>query len=75
MTKCVSFNNRTMGFLRLLKSQFLCHLFICCVFLVSGLTVNLLQVCTLPLWLLDKQLARRLNCRLGYCISSREYTH
>ncbi|KAL4641314.1 1-acyl-sn-glycerol-3-phosphate acyltransferase delta [Arapaima gigas] len=59
-----------MGLLQLLKSQFLCHLIICYVFLVSGLIVNLLQVCTLPLWRIHKQLARRINCRLGYSISS-----
>lgn len=62
-----------MGLLQLLKSQFLCHLIICYVFLVSGLIINLLQVCTLPLWLVNKQLARRINIRLGYCVSSREY--
>ncbi|KAM6916530.1 1-acyl-sn-glycerol-3-phosphate acyltransferase delta [Xenentodon cancila] len=59
-----------MGLLQLLKSQFLCHLIMCYVFLVSGLIVNLLQLCTLPLWLVSKQLARRINIRLGYCISS-----
>uniref|UniRef100_A0A8C6M4Y9 1-acylglycerol-3-phosphate O-acyltransferase n=5 Tax=Nothobranchius TaxID=28779 RepID=A0A8C6M4Y9_NOTFU len=59
-----------MGFLQLLKSQFLSHLFICYVFLLSGLIVNLLQLCTLPLWLVSKQLARRINIRLCYCIAS-----
>ncbi|XP_075874912.1 1-acyl-sn-glycerol-3-phosphate acyltransferase delta [Nelusetta ayraudi] len=59
-----------MGLLQLLKSQFLCHLFICYVFVISGLIVNLLQLCTLPLWLLDKRLARKINIRLGYCVSS-----
>ncbi|XP_029376308.1 1-acyl-sn-glycerol-3-phosphate acyltransferase delta [Echeneis naucrates] len=59
-----------MGLLQLLKSQLLCHLIICYVFLVSGLIINLLQLCTLPLWLLSKQLARRVNIRLAYCISS-----
>ncbi|KAJ8385483.1 hypothetical protein AAFF_G00185790 [Aldrovandia affinis] len=59
-----------MGFLQLLKSQFLCQLVIGYVFLVSGLIVNLLQVCTLPLWPINKQLARRINCRLGYSITS-----
>lgn len=64
---------RTMGLVQLLKSQFLCHLVICYVFLVSGVIVNLLQLCTLPLWLINKQLFRRINIRLGYCISSRKY--
>lgn len=59
-----------MGLLQLLKSQFLCHLIICYVFLATGLIVNMLQLCTLPLWLVSKQLARRLNIRLAYCASS-----
>lgn len=56
--------------LEFLKTQFLCHLFICFVFLVSGLIINLLQFCILPLWWINKQLARKLNCRLAYGISS-----
>lgn len=63
-----------MGLLQLLKSQFLFHLIICYVFLVSGLVINLLQLCTLPLWMVNKQLARRVNVRLAYCISSRKYS-
>ncbi|KAM4607755.1 1-acyl-sn-glycerol-3-phosphate acyltransferase delta [Polymixia lowei] len=59
-----------MGLLQQFKSQFLCHLIMCYVFLASGLIINLLQVCTLPLWLLNKQLARRFNCRLAYSIAS-----
>lgn len=68
-----TFFPRAMGLLQLLKSQFLCHLFICYVFVMSGLIVNLLQLCTLPLWLVDKQLARKVNIRLGYCVSSRKW--
>lgn len=63
---------RSMGLWQVLKSQFLCHLIICYVFLVSGLIINVVQICTLPLWLLNKQLARRVNVRLGYCVSSRK---
>ncbi|XP_076867061.1 1-acyl-sn-glycerol-3-phosphate acyltransferase delta [Brachyhypopomus gauderio] len=59
-----------MGLLGFLKTQLICHLIICSVFLLSGLLINLLQVCTLPLWPINKQLARRVNCRLAYCISS-----
>lgn len=59
-----------MGVVQLLKSQFLCHLIICYVFLTSGLLINFLQLCTLPIWPINKQLARRINCRLGYCIAS-----
>lgn len=73
MLKVVQLLQKTMGALQLLKSQFVCHLVICYVFLFSGLVINLLQLCTLPLWLVDKQLARRINVRLGYCISSRKY--
>lgn len=69
----VVFQETMMGLLQLLKSQFLCLLIMCYVFLVSGLVVNLLQLCTLPLWLINKQLARRINIRLAYCISSRKY--
>ncbi|XP_073689891.1 1-acyl-sn-glycerol-3-phosphate acyltransferase delta [Garra rufa] len=59
-----------MGILQVLKTQLLCHLIICYVFLVSGIIINLLQICTLPLWPINKQLARKINCRLGYSISS-----
>ncbi|XP_054578640.1 1-acyl-sn-glycerol-3-phosphate acyltransferase delta isoform X3 [Eptesicus fuscus] len=59
-----------MDLVGLLKSQFLCHLVFCYVFIASGLIVNTLQLLTLPLWPIDKQLFRRLNCRLSYCVSS-----
>ncbi|KAA8583913.1 1-acyl-sn-glycerol-3-phosphate acyltransferase delta [Etheostoma spectabile] len=59
-----------MALLQKLKSQFVCQMIIWYVFLVSGFIINLLQICTLPLWLVSKQLARRINIRLGYCISS-----
>ncbi|XP_066553404.1 1-acyl-sn-glycerol-3-phosphate acyltransferase delta [Amia ocellicauda] len=59
-----------MGVLQFVKSQFLCHLLICYVFLASGLIINFLQLFTLPLWPIDKQLYRKVNCRLGYSIAS-----
>uniref|UniRef100_A0A8C7J8N2 1-acyl-sn-glycerol-3-phosphate acyltransferase delta n=1 Tax=Oncorhynchus kisutch TaxID=8019 RepID=A0A8C7J8N2_ONCKI len=59
-----------MGLVQWLKGQFLCQLIICYGFLVSGLLVNLLQICTLPLWPINKQLARRINCKLGYSLTS-----
>ncbi|XP_051937286.1 1-acyl-sn-glycerol-3-phosphate acyltransferase delta isoform X1 [Hippocampus zosterae] len=62
--------SRAMSLVQLLKRHFLSHLFICYVFLVSGLIINLLQLCTLPLWLLNKQLARKFNCRFAYTVSS-----
>lgn len=61
-----------MDLVGLLKSQFLCHLVFCYVFIASGLLVNAVQLCTLLLWPINKQLFRRINCRLSYCVSSRK---
>lgn len=62
-----------MGLLAYLKTQFIVHLLIGFVFVVSGLVINFVQLCTLVLWPLNKQLYRRLNCRLAYSLWSREY--
>lgn len=62
-----------MGLLAFLKTQFVVHLLIGFVFVVSGLVINAIQLCTLVLWPLNKQLYRRLNCRLAYSLWSREY--
>ncbi|XP_036981949.2 1-acyl-sn-glycerol-3-phosphate acyltransferase delta isoform X2 [Artibeus jamaicensis] len=59
-----------MDLIGLLKSQFLCHLIFCYVFIASGLIVNTVQLFSLILWPINKQLFRKLNCRLSYCISS-----
>lgn len=61
-----------MGLLAYLKTQFVVHLLIGFVFVVSGLVINFAQLCTLALWPLNKQLYRRLNCRLAYSLWSRE---
>lgn len=61
-----------MDLIGLLKSQFLCHLVFCYVFIASGLIVNAIQLCTLVLWPIDKQLFRKINGRLCYCVSSRK---
>lgn len=61
-----------MGPLAYLKTQFAVHLLIGFVFVVSGLLINSVQLCTLVLWPLSKQLYRRLNCRLAYSLWSRE---
>uniref|UniRef100_A0ABM5FZ25 1-acyl-sn-glycerol-3-phosphate acyltransferase delta n=1 Tax=Pogona vitticeps TaxID=103695 RepID=A0ABM5FZ25_9SAUR len=53
-----------------LKSQFICHLLISYIFIVSGLIINFIQLFTLFLWPFNKQLFRKLNCKLAYCISS-----
>uniref|UniRef100_A0A2R8MAV8 1-acylglycerol-3-phosphate O-acyltransferase 4 n=1 Tax=Callithrix jacchus TaxID=9483 RepID=A0A2R8MAV8_CALJA len=58
-----------MDLMGLLKSQFLCHLVFCYVFIASGLIINTMQLFTL-LWPINKQLFRKINCRLSYCISS-----
>ncbi|ELW63277.1 1-acyl-sn-glycerol-3-phosphate acyltransferase delta [Tupaia chinensis] len=59
-----------MDLIGLLKSQFLCHLVFCYVFIASGLIINTIQLFTLVLWPINKQLFRKINCRLSYCISS-----
>ncbi|XP_007457635.1 PREDICTED: 1-acyl-sn-glycerol-3-phosphate acyltransferase delta [Lipotes vexillifer] len=59
-----------MGLIALLKSQFLCHLIFCYVFIASGLIVNAAQLFTLLLRPINKQLFRKINCRLSYCVSS-----
>ena len=61
-----------MDLIGLLKSQFLCHLVFCYVFIASGLIINTIQLFSLVLWPINKQLFRKLNCRLSYCISSRK---
>uniref|UniRef100_A0A6I8N0M8 1-acyl-sn-glycerol-3-phosphate acyltransferase delta n=1 Tax=Ornithorhynchus anatinus TaxID=9258 RepID=A0A6I8N0M8_ORNAN len=63
-------NTKNMNLIGFLKSQFLCHLLICYIFIVSGLIINTIQLFTLILWPINKQLFRRINCRLAYCISS-----
>lgn len=61
-----------MGLLAFLKTQFVVHLLIGFVFVVRGLVINSIQLCTLVLWPVNKQLYRRLNCRLAYSLWSRE---
>nr|DBA34650.1 TPA: hypothetical protein GDO54_002196 [Pyxicephalus adspersus] len=59
-----------MGLWGFLKTQFVVHLLIGFVFVISGLIINFLQLCTLPLWGVNKQLYRRINCRLSYSLWS-----
>ncbi|KAM6084404.1 1-acyl-sn-glycerol-3-phosphate acyltransferase delta [Theristicus caerulescens] len=63
-------SQQIMDIVGFLKSQFICHLLICYIFIVSGLIINFIQLFTLILWPINKQLFRRINCRLAYCISS-----
>ncbi|KAG8431030.1 hypothetical protein GDO86_019540 [Hymenochirus boettgeri] len=59
-----------MGIWGFLKTQFVVHLLIGFVFVLSGLIINFLQLCTLPLWGFNKQLYRRVNCRFSYSLWS-----
>uniref|UniRef100_A0A2K5E2Q8 Phospholipid/glycerol acyltransferase domain-containing protein n=1 Tax=Aotus nancymaae TaxID=37293 RepID=A0A2K5E2Q8_AOTNA len=61
-----------MGLLAFLKTQFVLHLLVGFVFVVSGLVINFVQLCTLALWPVSKQLYRRLNCRLAYSLWSQQ---
>ncbi|XP_076839456.1 1-acyl-sn-glycerol-3-phosphate acyltransferase gamma [Brachyhypopomus gauderio] len=59
-----------MGVLAWLKSQFILQLLIGFVFVVSGLIINFIQLCTCALWPFNKQLYRRVNTRLSYSLWS-----
>ena len=61
-----------MGLLGYLKSLFILQLLMGFVFVVSGLIINFIQLCTCILWPINKQLYRRINCRLSYSLWSRE---
>ncbi|XP_070589914.1 1-acyl-sn-glycerol-3-phosphate acyltransferase delta isoform X1 [Erythrolamprus reginae] len=59
-----------MDIIGFLKSQFICHLIVSYVFIVSGLIINFIQLFTLILWPFNKQLFRKINCKLSYSLSS-----
>ncbi|XP_048396479.1 1-acyl-sn-glycerol-3-phosphate acyltransferase gamma-like [Stegostoma tigrinum] len=59
-----------MSVIAYLKTQFLIHLLLGFVFVVSGICINFIQLCTLPIWPINKQLYRHLNCRLAYSLWS-----
>ncbi|CAL8267121.1 unnamed protein product [Lota lota] len=59
-----------MGLLTYLKSLFILQLLMGFVFVVSGLIINFIQLCTCVLWPFNKQLYRRINCRLAYSLWS-----
>lgn len=61
-----------MGLISYLKTQFILQLLISFVFVVSGLIINFIQLCTCVLWPFNRQLYRRINCRLAYSLWSRE---
>ncbi|KAI1885448.1 hypothetical protein AGOR_G00220310 [Albula goreensis] len=60
----------TMALLAYLKTLFILQLLISFVFVVSGLIINFIQLCTCVLWPFNKQLYRRINCRLSYSLWS-----
>lgn len=62
-----------MALLAYLRSLFVLQLLMGFVFVVSGLIINFIQLCTCVLWPVNRQLYRRLNCRLSYSLWSREY--
>ncbi|KAI5090013.1 1-acyl-sn-glycerol-3-phosphate acyltransferase gamma, partial [Silurus meridionalis] len=59
-----------MGVLAWLKSQFILQLLIGFVFVVSGLIINFIQLCTCVLWPINKQLYRKINTRMSYSLWS-----
>ncbi|MEQ2209320.1 hypothetical protein XENOCAPTIV_028471, partial [Xenoophorus captivus] len=62
-----------MALLAYVKSLFILQLLMGFVFVVSGLIINFIQLCTCILWPINRQLYRRINCRLSYSLWSREY--
>ncbi|XP_014892547.1 1-acyl-sn-glycerol-3-phosphate acyltransferase gamma isoform X2 [Poecilia latipinna] len=59
-----------MALLAYLKSLFILQLLMGFVFVVSGLIINFIQLCTCILWPINRQLYRRINCRLSYSLWS-----
>ncbi|KAG9332929.1 hypothetical protein JZ751_014023 [Albula glossodonta] len=59
-----------MGVFEYVKTLFILQLLISFVFVVSGLIINFIQLCTCVLWPFNKQLYRRINCRLSYSLWS-----
>jgi lysophosphatidic acid acyltransferase/lysophosphatidylinositol acyltransferase len=55
------------------KSMFITVCFLSYVFIVSGLLVNFLQLCSWVIWPFSKELYRKINCYLALGIWSREY--
>ena len=55
------------------KSMFITICFLGYVFIVSGLIINFLQLCSCLIWPFSKQLYRKVNCFLALAIWSRKY--
>ncbi|KAM9343605.1 LOW QUALITY PROTEIN: 1-acyl-sn-glycerol-3-phosphate acyltransferase gamma [Pholidichthys leucotaenia] len=59
-----------MALLAYVKNLFILQLLMGFVFVVSGLIINFIQLCTCILWPINRQLYRRINCRLSYSLWS-----
>ncbi|CAB1328036.1 unnamed protein product [Coregonus sp. 'balchen'] len=59
-----------MGLIAYIKSLFILQLLVGFVFVVSGLIINFIQLCTCVLWPIDRQLYRKINTRLSYSLWS-----
>lgn len=55
-----------------IKSMFITICFLGYVFIVSGLIVNFLQLCSCIIWPFSKELYRKINCYLALAIWSRK---
>ncbi|XP_075965357.1 1-acyl-sn-glycerol-3-phosphate acyltransferase gamma [Anarhichas minor] len=59
-----------MALVACLKSLFILQLLMGFVFVVSGLIINFIQLLTCILWPINRQLYRKINCRLAYSLWS-----
>jgi lysophosphatidic acid acyltransferase/lysophosphatidylinositol acyltransferase len=57
-----------------IKSSFITVAFLGYIFLVSGLIINFLQLCSCIIWPFNKELYRKVNCYLALGIWSRKFT-
>lgn len=55
-----------MGLASFLHPRLILQLILVYIFVASGLLINLLQLCTLPIWPISRRLYRVINCRLAY---------
>ena len=62
-----------MGIVNEIKSSFIVIAFLGYIFLVSGLIINFLQLCSCLIWPFNRELYRKINCYLALGIWSREY--
>lgn len=58
---------------RLIKRQILVQIYVFCLFLISGLIVNFVQLLSCVIWPFNKKLYRRVNRFLASCFWSGKY--